>query len=1119
MHGVSLEGRVEGDSGRSDINSNRVQGSTIVEMVNHMIDKFNGGSSQDHQMVMGPQARGENMFNTCTGISSNDSLTPIMSSMNGKAESCGFKVKERGVERESTTRRMIVFDSCSVMNETTGLGTSMTGIGYAYMGLEGLSREMGAVMKFNGEALDYCEWKSAFLAGMRAMKLWNALWFATGPTVDKDRKMDRSKPVDGLLDYYGEKVDYATEKSQAYIALMVSQGDNKEGINIVSRAAGDPVEAMMGLEGYYNSQSTWMRSKYRDTYRRAEFNPEGETIIEFLNRMVKLSNRVNDGLRIKGIPYNKIDEAHREYISHRDLILDILDRLAGVELYKIKVEVLRREVASAKTSKDIVSITELTDRFKEGMEEEGVGYYAGTKIKDTRSSYGKAPGRFNRNGKAGDGGSGSGKPTPGTGKCHICGKEGHWKRECPSYKGKSRPGGGGGKYGNNGKGKPPRGGDGRQKGSRYNNKGTSTTISIDKKELEELKAYKARMEGYEKAKQEYGLIGWIDEGTENKVFSKRKEERENWGDMMEEEENELKRLNNLAADADALLQLMKGGKYSTDGEIRGLEDSGDEEVLELSRESTEGTTVYSYIGTEELGGVSPTFPTAYLSTDQRSGNWIVDSGASKHMTGKQEWLMNKKEVKYNIKGIGERGIKVTHEGDIIGEIRDANGSIQPIMIRNVLYSKDLTINLFSTRNAVLNGGEVLHSGKGSYIRIGGISIPLIGQGDGLWFFHLFNADVDAERMLNRGKVGIGMHAAIGSPSTLLEMPGVGPDSLRNNHENILRAPSQPTRITMNINEFHTRFSHRHKKDLELIAEKLGVRLTGHLTSCFTCALGKVRVPPLHRTTTVYESKVFERIHLDLRGPIMVGRGTYQNSYALMIVDGYSRRVWEYRIPSKDRTYKIFYNWYQQEILNKPGRKIEYLRSDNGTEFRNHNFNQFCSRNGIIREFTAPYTPQHNAKVERAIVLIFRSCIMSLEHSKMRRMPYLFEKVWPYALGLATYVHNYAPNRMNGNMVPMEGFPDEMKDQKVVRIIYTFGSKAVILNRGRDKRMLEPNGEAAIYLGFTTHQVNTCLFLKLRTMMVVESRDFKVLDNDFYSLDELREFLRTVPRLARLLQQP
>jgi hypothetical protein len=51
MHGVSLEGRVEGDSGRSDINSNRVQGSTMVEMVNHIV-KFNGGSSQDHQIMV-----------------------------------------------------------------------------------------------------------------------------------------------------------------------------------------------------------------------------------------------------------------------------------------------------------------------------------------------------------------------------------------------------------------------------------------------------------------------------------------------------------------------------------------------------------------------------------------------------------------------------------------------------------------------------------------------------------------------------------------------------------------------------------------------------------------------------------------------------------------------------------------------------------------------------------------------------------------------------------------------------------------------------------------------------------------------------------------------------------
>lgn len=41
-----------------------------------------------------------------------------------------------------------------------------------------------------------------------------------------------------------------------------------------------------------------------------------------------------------------------------------------------------------------------------------------------------------------------------------------------------------------------------------------------------------------------------------------------------------------------------------------------------------------------------------------------------------------------------------------------------------------------------------------------------------------------------------------------------------------------------------------------------------------------------------------------------------------------------------------------------------LRCDNGGEYISHNFAEFCKENGIIIDFTVPYTPQQNGKAER-----------------------------------------------------------------------------------------------------------------------------------------------------------
>ena len=49
-----------------------------------------------------------------------------------------------------------------------------------------------------------------------------------------------------------------------------------------------------------------------------------------------------------------------------------------------------------------------------------------------------------------------------------------------------------------------------------------------------------------------------------------------------------------------------------------------------------------------------------------------------------------------------------------------------------------------------------------------------------------------------------------------------------------------------------------------------------------------------------------------------------------------------------------------------------FRTDNGTEYSNSMFVDFCNSLGIGREFTAPYTPQQNGPVVSAISRVFKA---------------------------------------------------------------------------------------------------------------------------------------------------
>ena len=61
-----------------------------------------------------------------------------------------------------------------------------------------------------------------------------------------------------------------------------------------------------------------------------------------------------------------------------------------------------------------------------------------------------------------------------------------------------------------------------------------------------------------------------------------------------------------------------------------------------------------------------------------------------------------------------------------------------------------------------------------------------------------------------------------------------------------------------------------------------------------------------------------------------------------------------------------------------------FRIDNGTEYSNSMFMDFCDGLEIRREFTAPYTPQQNGPVENAISRAFKA-----GHAARLRVPQLY----------------------------------------------------------------------------------------------------------------------------------
>jgi transposase InsO family protein len=91
---------------------------------------------------------------------------------------------------------------------------------------------------------------------------------------------------------------------------------------------------------------------------------------------------------------------------------------------------------------------------------------------------------------------------------------------------------------------------------------------------------------------------------------------------------------------------------------------------------------------------------------------------------------------------------------------------------------------------------------------------------------------------------------------------------------------------------------------------------------------------------------------------------------LLFVDDFSRKMWVYFLKLKSDVFNEFKK-FKALVENQFGKSIKVLRSDNGGEFCSKDFLDFCTQEGIQRQYTTPYTPQQNGVVEGEIIPLWR----------------------------------------------------------------------------------------------------------------------------------------------------
>jgi hypothetical protein len=125
--------------------------------------------------------------------------------------------------------------------------------------------------------------------------------------------------------------------------------------------------------------------------------------------------------------------------------------------------------------------------------------------------------------------------------------------------------------------------------------------------------------------------------------------------------------------------------------------------------------------------------------------------------------------------------------------------------------------------------------------------------------------------------------------------------------------------------------------------------------CAPCHHGKMIATSHSPVNTMMTEHPGWLLHMDTIGPSWVCSmgGKW---YVLVIVGDYSRYSWVFFLESKDEVFEHFWS-LALRLNNEHPNCMKSIRSDNGTEFRNASFDEFCLEHMIDQRFSALRIPQ------------------------------------------------------------------------------------------------------------------------------------------------------------------
>ena len=231
--------------------------------------------------------------------------------------------------------------------------------------------------------------------------------------------------------------------------------------------------------------------------------------------------------------------------------------------------------------------------------------------------------------------------------------------------------------------------------------------------------------------------------------------------------------------------------------------------------------------------------------------------------------------------------------------------------------------------------------------------------------------------------------------------------------------------------------------------------------CDTCILAKShRVSyPLSANTS---GTPFALIHSDVWGPSPIST-TSGFRWFITFIDDCTRMTWLFMMKNKTDVFPIFQSFHKQ-IETQFSTKIQILRSDNGGEYINHDFQTYFQMHGIIHETTCPQTPQQNGVAERKNRHLLETARALLIGAHVPRHH------WDDAIVTAVYLINRMPSKVLDFRTPLQALAQHGPLPSVQMLPpRVFGCVAFVHLHKNQRGKLDPCALRCVFVGYAAHQ--------------------------------------------------